>query len=98
MNCRFQENIGDRFGFHHVMMSVSLWPTILIMIADVWRDKRPVTRDVEDRLYSKLAYLVTKVSSFCSTARGAVAQLVERPLKVPVWCNSADMGSKYVTA
>ena len=59
----FQENIGDRFGFHHVMMSVSLWPTILIMIADVWRDKRPITRDVEDRLYSKLAYLVTKVSN-----------------------------------
>jgi hypothetical protein len=43
------------------MMSVALWPTILVMIGDVWRSKRPVTRDVEDRLYSKLAYLVTKV-------------------------------------
>ncbi len=58
----FKENIGDRFGFHHVMMSVALWPTILVMVGDVWRSKRPVTRDVEDRLYSKLAYLVTKVT------------------------------------
>ena len=39
-----QENIGDRFGFHHVMMAVMLWPTLLVMIADVWRDKRSVTR------------------------------------------------------
>jgi hypothetical protein len=27
------------------------------------KSKRPVTRDVEDRLYSKLAYLVTKVNT-----------------------------------
>jgi hypothetical protein len=58
-----QENIGDRFGFHHVMMCVALWPTLLIMVGDVWRSKRSVTRDVDDRLYSKLAYLVTKASA-----------------------------------
>ncbi len=34
---------------------------ILAMISDVWREKRPVTRDVEDRLYSKFSYILTKV-------------------------------------
>ena len=29
----------------------------------------------------------------CTLCRGAVAQLVERPSKVPVWCNSTDVGS-----
>ena len=27
--------------------------------------------------------------------RGAVAQLVERPSKVPIWCNSTDLGSNH---
>ena len=26
---------------------------------------------------------------------GAVAQSVERPSKVPVWCNSTDVGSNH---
>ena len=34
---------------------------------------------------------------FCK-CRGAVAQLVERPSKVTVWCNSTDMGSKHAAA
>ena len=33
-----------------------------------------------------------------SSGSGAVAQLVERPLKVPVWCNSTDVGSKHAAA
>ena len=28
-------------------------------------------------------------------SRGAVAQLLERPSKVPVWCNSLDVGSNH---
>lgn len=55
-----QENIGDRLGFHHIFMAVGIWPTILAMISDEWRSKRSVTRDVDDRLYSKAAYIFTK--------------------------------------
>lgn len=25
-----KENINDRFGFHHVMMAVAIWPTLLV--------------------------------------------------------------------
>jgi hypothetical protein len=62
-NVHFQDNINDRLGFHHVFMSVGIWPMIMALITDEWRNKRPVTRDVEDRLYSKAAYIFTKVKA-----------------------------------
>ena len=37
-------------------------------------------------------------ASLTSFGYGAVAQSVERSSKVPVWCNSTDMGSKHVVA
>ena len=57
-----QDNINDRLGFHHCIMAVGIWPMLLCMISEAWREKGPVTRDVEDGLYSKLAYIMTKVS------------------------------------
>ena len=34
-----------------------------------------------------------KISNYGDLWCGAVAQSVERPSKVPVWCNSTDVGS-----
>ncbi len=48
-------------GFHYVFMCVGIWPTLMSLISEEWRGKRSVTRDVDDRLYSKVAYLFTKV-------------------------------------
>ena len=56
-----QDNINDRLGFFHVLMAVGIWPMLLTMISETWREKRSVTRDVEDGLYSKFAYIITKV-------------------------------------
>lgn len=56
-----QDNINDRLGFFHVIMAVGIWPMLMAMISEGWRDKLPVTRDVEDGLYSKFAYIITKV-------------------------------------
>jgi len=55
-----QENVNDRLGFHHVIMSVGLWPILLSTASEVWRSKPAVTRDVEDRLYSRFSYALTK--------------------------------------
>ena len=44
-------------------MAVGIWPMLLSLITDEWRNKTSVTRDVEDKLYSKAAYIITKVSS-----------------------------------
>ena len=56
-----QENITDRLGWHHVMMSVATWPLILYTLTDRWNFKPMLTRDLDDRLYTKFAYSVTKV-------------------------------------
>ncbi len=56
-----QDNVNDRMGFHYVLMCVAVWPTLLSLVTEEWRNKRSVTRDVDDRLYSKAAYLFTKV-------------------------------------
>ena len=55
-------NFLDRFGFHHVMMAVGIWPVMIATIGETWRGQAAITRDVEDGLYSKTAYIITKVS------------------------------------
>ena len=42
-----------------------------------------------DKIHADIGRTLEKIRY----SRGAVAQLVERPLKVPVWCNSTDVGS-----
>ena len=44
-------------------MSVGVWPMLMALITDEWRNKRAISRDVEDRLYSKAIYIFTKVST-----------------------------------
>ena len=44
-----------------MFMSVGVWPMLMALITDEWRNKRAVSRDVEDRLYSKAIYIFTKV-------------------------------------
>lgn len=78
-----QDNINDRLGFFHVLMAVGIWPMLLTMISEVWREKRSVTRDVEDGLYSKLAYIITKVFFFsvklqATTLHFFKAQMISR--------------------
>ena len=55
---------SDRLGFHHVMMAVGIWPVVLATIGEMWRGQAAITRDVDDGLYSKTAYIITKVIIF----------------------------------
>ena len=43
------------------MMAVGIWPVMLATIGDAWRGQAAITRDVEDGLYCKVAYIITKV-------------------------------------
>ena len=43
------------------MMAVGIWPVMLATIGETWRGQAAITRDVEDGLYSKSAYIITKV-------------------------------------
>ena len=44
------------------MMAVGIWPVMLATIGETWRGQAAITRDVEDGLYSKSAYIITKVN------------------------------------
>ena len=56
-----QDNVTDRFGFYHVLMTAGVWPGVLMsVVSSAWKAKSAVTRDVDDGLYSKTAYAVAK--------------------------------------
>ena len=59
-----QEDINDRIALHYVLATVSIWPTLLLMISDIWREKNIIAHDTKDRLYGRFAYFVSKVSCF----------------------------------
>ena len=65
-----QENINDRLGWHHVMMSVAPWPLILLSLSDLWRRKSMLTRDLEDALYTKTAYSITEILASLPASAG----------------------------
>jgi hypothetical protein len=43
------------------MLVVGVWPVLLHLATDLWAGLRPVNRDIQDRLYSRFAYICTKV-------------------------------------
>ncbi|XP_013793283.1 ATP-binding cassette sub-family G member 8-like, partial [Limulus polyphemus] len=57
-----QEFVLDRIGVYYVIMGVALLPMMLNYVTDVWRDKASVSRDFRDGLYSRLAYIMSKVT------------------------------------
>ncbi|XP_023342184.1 ATP-binding cassette sub-family G member 8 [Eurytemora carolleeae] len=73
-----QYNIADRVGFHHVMLVVGVWPTLLHLATDIWAGQEPVHRDLQDKLYSKFAYLITK-SMYSIPAVGGIFLLYSIP-------------------
>jgi len=92
-----QENINDRLGWHHVMMSVATWPLILNFLSDLWRHKPMLTRDLDDKLYSKLAYSITKILySFPASAGIFLAFTVPAYLLTGIhYPEVADLNSFY---
>ncbi|XP_076320520.1 LOW QUALITY PROTEIN: ATP-binding cassette sub-family G member 8-like [Tachypleus tridentatus] len=57
-----QEFVLDRIGVYYVIMGVALLPMMLNYVTDVWRDKASVSRDFRDGLYSRFAYIMSKVT------------------------------------
>lgn len=66
-----QEFVLDRIGMYYVIMGVALLPMMLNYITDVWRDKDIVSRDIREGLYSRLAYLMSKLT-YSSPPAGVV--------------------------
>lgn len=56
-----QEDINDRLAFHYVLATVAIWPTLMLMISDVWKERDSVARDVKDRLFGRWIHFFSKV-------------------------------------
>ncbi|XP_043201300.1 ATP-binding cassette sub-family G member 8-like [Amphibalanus amphitrite] len=58
---RDQETVPDRTGFHYAMLSLAAWPSLLLTVSDIWREKDVVSRDIDDRLYSRACHTVSQI-------------------------------------
>ncbi len=63
-----QEDINDRLALHYVLGTVAIWPTLMLMISDVWKEKDSVARDIKDRLFGRFIHFVSKVLNSSSVS------------------------------
>ena len=56
-----QEDINDRLALHYVLGTVAIWPTLMLMISDVWKEKDSIARDIKDRLFGRFIHFLSKV-------------------------------------
>ncbi|GAB6028959.1 hypothetical protein CHUAL_004754 [Chamberlinius hualienensis] len=82
-----QDAVQDRFGYHYVMMGVAIWPLIFITITEVWSNKDVISRDFDDRMYTKTAYFISKMTYSYLTAEGVFLAYI-----IPAYCMSGLKG------
>ena len=58
-----QEDVNDRLAMHYVVGVVGVWPTLMLIITQVWNEKDSVARDINDQLYGRLVYFFSEVNS-----------------------------------
>lgn len=57
-----QLNLNDRVGYHYSVMVLMSWPLLLmLMLAEVCKNRETVERDIRDGLYGRLTYIISKV-------------------------------------
>lgn len=80
------------------MMVAGVWPVLLNVVTEVWTSKPQVTRDLDDRLYSRFAYSVTKtLYSLPSSAGVFLAFSVPAYLLTGIhYPDTADLNSFYI--
>ncbi|XP_077500584.1 ATP-binding cassette sub-family G member 8 isoform X2 [Amblyomma americanum] len=71
-----QEHVLDRLGFHYALLGLCLWPLLLGDVTDVWREKTFVMRDINERLYNGIAYIISKLTYSLPTAAAIAAAYV----------------------
>lgn len=55
-------NLNDRQGYHYSVMCIVLWPVLLYLtVLEIRRNRKTVERDIQDGLYSRSVYIITKV-------------------------------------
>ncbi|XP_018335601.1 ATP-binding cassette sub-family G member 8 [Agrilus planipennis] len=54
--------LNDRLGYHYTMMSVTIWPILLMLtLMEMRKNKNTIERDIKDGLYGKFTYAFVKI-------------------------------------
>lgn len=56
-----QLNLNDRLGYHYAVMSICLWPILLLVIRDIHEDRMYAEKDFYLGMYGRLVYILTQV-------------------------------------
>lgn len=56
-----QLNLNDRLGYHYAVMSICLWPILLLVIRDIHEDRMYAEKDFYLGMYGRLIYILTQV-------------------------------------
>lgn len=57
-----QLKYNDRFGYHHTVMILCVFPLLLMTIRDVHMDRKYAEKDIALKFYGGTVYIVTQVS------------------------------------
>lgn len=52
---------GDRFGYHHCVMILSVFPLLLMIIKDIHIDRMYAEKDIALKFYGSTVYIITQV-------------------------------------
>lgn len=56
---------NDRFGYHHCVMIVCVFPLLLMSIRDIHFDRKYAEKDISLKFYGRTVYIVTQVRQLC---------------------------------
>lgn len=56
-----QLKLNDRFGYHHCIMIVAVFPLLLMTIRDTHLDRKFAEKDISLRFYGRTVYIITQV-------------------------------------
>lgn len=64
-----QLKFNDRFGYHHCVMIVCVFPLLLMSIRDIHFDRKYAEKDISLKFYGRTVYIVAQVRQLPSSKK-----------------------------
>lgn len=59
-----QLKFNDRFGYHHCVMIIAIFPLLLMTIRDTHLDRKYAEKDISLKFYGRTVYIVSQVNLY----------------------------------
>lgn len=57
-----QLKFNDRFGYHHCVMIIAVFPLLLMTVRDTHLDRKYAEKDISLKFYGRTVYIISQVS------------------------------------